>query len=54
MRSKTSLAALMVAIIFRGAAASPVSAAPPNDACSLLTQAQVIAVLWSNGQTYTG
>jgi hypothetical protein len=45
MRSITSLATLMVAIIFGGAAASLVSAAQPNDACSLLTQAQVSAVL---------
>ena len=46
MRPKTSLAALAVAIfIFRVASAPSASAAPPDDACSVLTQAQVSAAL---------
>ena len=46
MRSKTTLAAIIVAIFVVGAAtAPPVSAAPPRDACSLLTQAQISAEL---------
>lgn len=46
MRSKNSLAALIVAIFIVAAATAPsASAAPPDDACSFLTQAQVSAAL---------
>ena len=46
MRAKTSLAALTVAIfIFGVASVTSASAAPPDDACSVLTQAQVSAAL---------
>ncbi len=46
MRSKTSLGAVIVAILIVGAATAPsASAAPTDDACSLLTQAQVSAAL---------
>jgi hypothetical protein len=45
MRSKTTLAAIIVATFIVGAATPSASAAPPDDACSLLTQAQVGTVL---------
>ena len=41
MASKTSLGAVIAAIFIAGAATAPANAAPPDDACSLLTQAQV-------------
>jgi hypothetical protein len=46
MRATTGFAALAVAIlVFAVAAVPPASAAPPNDACALVTQAQVSAAL---------
>jgi hypothetical protein len=46
MHSKRSIAAIIGAILIIGAASSPLArATPPDDACSLLTQAQVGAVL---------
>jgi hypothetical protein len=46
MRPKTSVAAVIVAIFILAAATVPsASAGPPDDACSLLTQAQVTAAL---------
>jgi uncharacterized membrane protein len=46
MRPKTSLVAVIVAIFILAAATVPsASAGPPDDACSLLTQAQVTAAL---------
>ena len=46
MRPKTSVAAVIVAIFILAAATVPsASAGPPDDACSLLTQTQVSAVL---------
>jgi hypothetical protein len=45
MRSKISLGAVIVAILIVGATAPSATAAPPGDACSLLTPAQVSAVL---------
>jgi hypothetical protein len=46
MRSRATLAAIIVAIFVVGAAtAPPVSAASTRDACSLLTQAQISAEL---------
>jgi hypothetical protein len=44
MRS-TGLVALVLALFVFGAAALPSAGAPPGDACSLLTQAQVSAAL---------
>jgi hypothetical protein len=41
MASKISLGAVIAAIFIAGAATPPANAAPPDDACSLLTQAQV-------------
>ena len=50
MASKTSLGAVIAAIFIAGAATTPANAAPPDDACSLLTQAQVsVAVSVSVG-----
>ena len=46
MRSATGLALLVVATFIVGAAAAPTAnAAPPDDACSLLTDAQVSTAL---------
>jgi hypothetical protein len=45
MPSKTSLGAVIAAIVIAGAATAPANAAPPDDACSLLTQAQVSAAV---------
>jgi hypothetical protein len=46
MRSRATLAAIIVAIFVVGAAtAPPVSAASTRDACSLLTQGQISADL---------
>jgi hypothetical protein len=46
MRSKTSLAAVIVAVFIGGAATTPsAGAAPPADACLLLTQTQMSAAL---------
>jgi len=46
MRSATGLALLVVATFIVGAAAAPAAnAAPPDDACSLLTDAQVSTAL---------
>jgi hypothetical protein len=45
MRHKTILAALAAAAFITAAAAPSVHAAPPDDACSVLTQAQVTAAL---------
>ena len=46
MRSKTSLAAALVVLFIVRVVTTPyASAAPPDDACSLLTQAQVSAAL---------
>jgi hypothetical protein len=50
MASKISLGAVIAAIFIAGAATAPANAAPPDDACSLLTQAQVsVAVSASVG-----
>jgi hypothetical protein len=50
MASKISLGAVIAAIFIAGAATAPANAAPPDDACSLLTQAQVsVAVSVSVG-----
>jgi hypothetical protein len=50
MASKISLGAVIAAIFIAGAATPPANAAPPDDACSLLTQAQVsVAVSVSVG-----
>jgi hypothetical protein len=50
MASKISLGAVIAAIFIAGAATPPANAAPPADACSLLTQAQVsVAVSVSVG-----
>jgi hypothetical protein len=50
MASKISLGAVIAAIFIAGAATPPANAAPPDDACSLLTQAQVsVAVSLSVG-----
>ena len=45
MASKISLGAVIAAIFIAGAATPPANAAPPDDACSLLTQAQVSAAV---------
>jgi hypothetical protein len=45
MPSKISLGAVIAAIFIAGAATAPANAAPPDDACSLLTQAQVSAAV---------
>jgi hypothetical protein len=45
MPSKISLGAVIAAIFIAGAVAAPANAAPLDDACSLLTQAQVSAAL---------
>ena len=45
MASKTSLGAVIAAIFIAGAATTPANAAPPDDACSLLTQTQVSAAV---------
>ena len=45
MTSKISLGAVIAAIFIAGAATPPANAAPPDDACSLLTQAQVSAAV---------
>jgi hypothetical protein len=46
MRLKTGFAALAVAIFIFGTATAPsASAAPPDDACSVLTQAQMSSAL---------
>jgi hypothetical protein len=46
MRSKSNLAALIVTLFILAAATAPsASAAPPDNPCSLLTQAQVSAAL---------
>jgi hypothetical protein len=50
MASKISLGAVIAAIFIAGAATPPANAALPDDACSLLTQAQVsVAVSVSVG-----
>ena len=50
MATKISLGAVIAAIFIAGAATPPANAAPPDDACSLLTQAQVsVAVSVSVG-----
>jgi hypothetical protein len=45
MRLKINLVAIILAIFIAGAAAPPATAAPPSDACPLLTQAEVSAVV---------
>ncbi len=45
MPSKISLGAVIAAIFIAGAATAPANAAPPDEACSLLTQAQVSAAV---------
>jgi hypothetical protein len=45
MRSKTILAEVVVSMFIAGATASSAFAAPPKDACSLLTKAQVSAAV---------
>lgn len=45
MPSKISLGAVIAATFIAGAATAPANAAPPDDACSLLTQAQVSAAV---------
>jgi hypothetical protein len=46
MRSKTNLSAIIVTLFIAVAATAPsANAAPPNDACPLLTQAEVSAVV---------
>jgi hypothetical protein len=45
MPSKISLGAVIAAIFIAGAATAPANPAPPDDACSLLTQAQVSAAV---------
>jgi hypothetical protein len=41
MPSKISLGAVIAAIFIAGATTAAANAAPPDDACSLLTQTQV-------------
>ena len=45
MPSKISLGAVIAATFIVGAATAPANAVPPDDACSLLTQAQVSAAV---------
>ena len=45
MRSKTGLGAIVLAILIFAAAAPSVTAAPPTDACPLLTPAEISAVV---------
>lgn len=45
MRSKTNLGAIIVAVLIIAARAPSANAAPPTDACPLLTQAEVSAVV---------
>ncbi len=45
MRSKTSLGAIILAVLIVAAAAPSATAAPPTDACPLLTPAEISAIV---------